>query len=84
LPRVVEPSEEEDNAAASNDDDDDDDSPSVSKTGLRWENESWAYYNPTYNPARWSKGRTLIGTVGGSAIREYGQWVVDYCTNNPG
>ena len=53
------------------------DAPSVRRTGVRWENDAWAYYNPAYNPKRWSK-RTFIGIVAGDAIAEYGKWIIEY------
>ena len=73
LPQLIEPKD-----ATAND------RLSASRTGLRWENESWAFYNPSFKPDRWTRSLTKIGTIAGPAIRPYGQWVVDYCTNNPG
>ena len=59
------------------------DAPSVAKTGIRWENDAWAYYNPSYNPNRWTK-RTYIGTIAGEGVKEYASWIIHYCQENPG
>jgi len=84
LPQVIGKDSEPTEEADADDNNPKNNPPSASKTGLQWENESWAYYSPEYKPSRWSKGRTRIGTVAGSAMPAYGAWVVDYCTANPG
>lgn len=54
------------------------------KLGLEWENEAYAWYNPSNKRDRWTRGRTLVGTITGAILSNWSQWVVRYQESNPG